>query len=75
MISQSTAARSHGHRDVEGAQHDAGVEIHIGVQVALHKVLVVHSDPLQLNGNLKQGVVAGGGGRGNGARGREGRGW
>src|SRR5438128_3014084 len=50
-------AGEHRHRDAERALHDAGVEIHIGVELAADEVVVLQRDALQLERQLEQAIV------------------
>jgi hypothetical protein len=37
----------------DGFQHDAAIEIHIGIQFALNKVIVLQGRLLQVMGNIQ----------------------
>src|SRR3954454_23162807 len=47
----------HRGRDAHGLEDDARIEVDVGEQLALGEVLVVESDPLELEGDRQFGVV------------------
>src|SRR6267142_7220186 len=50
-------AGEHGHRDAEGALHDAGVEVDVGIKLAAEEIIVLERDALELQRELEQAVV------------------
>src|SRR6266571_5734518 len=55
---QREDAGEHRYRDAEGALHDARIEIHVRVELALDEILVLERDLLQREGELEQAIVA-----------------
>src|SRR5688500_11482910 len=50
-------AGEHRHRDAERALHDAGVEVHIRIQLSAYKVIILERDLLERHGELEDAVV------------------
>src|ERR1041385_473317 len=50
-------AGEHRHRDAEGALHDAGIEVDVGIELARDEIVVLERDLLQREGELKDAVV------------------
>src|SRR6266513_6283452 len=48
----------HGHRETHRLINEAGVEIHVGIELALHEVFVFESDALALESDFEKGVLA-----------------
>src|SRR5437879_2517972 len=48
----------HGHRETHRLINEAGVEIHVGIELALHEVFVFESDALALESDFQKGVLA-----------------
>src|SRR6267143_791330 len=48
----------HGHWETHRLINQAGVEIHIGIKLALDEVIVFEGDPFAFEGNLKERVLA-----------------
>jgi len=53
--------REEGRREAHGAVHQARIEIHVGIELALHKVLVRQRRILQCHSHLDERVAAGDG--------------
>src|SRR5437867_1588457 len=51
--------REHVHREPHGLVDQPGVEVDVGVELALDEVLVLEGDALQLEGDVEQRVAAG----------------
>ena len=49
--------REHIHREAHGAQQDAGVEIHVRIQLALDEVFVLERNLFQPHGHVEQRIV------------------
>src|SRR5260370_1769882 len=48
----------HGHRKTHRLINQAGVKVHVGIELALHEVFVFESDALALESDLEEGVLA-----------------
>src|SRR5260370_3711591 len=48
----------HGHRETHRLIDEAGVEIHVGIELALDEVVVLESDALALQSDFQEGVLA-----------------
>lgn len=48
---------SHADWDAHSPQHNAGEEVHIGVQAALDKVFIMSGNVLKLHGNLQERII------------------
>src|SRR6267143_1646977 len=48
----------HGHRETHRLINEAGVEIHVGIELALDEVVVLESDALALESDFEEGVFA-----------------
>src|SRR5229473_5682134 len=48
----------HGHRETHRLINEAGVEIHVGIELALDEVFVFESDALALESDFQKGVLA-----------------
>src|SRR6267143_3037925 len=48
----------HGHWETHRLINEAGVEIHVGIELALHEVFVLESDALALESVFQEGVFA-----------------
>ena len=51
--------REHGRGQAHRLVNNTGVEVHVGIQLPLHKILVLQRNPLQLQGNIQHRVPAG----------------
>src|SRR3546814_16841543 len=47
----------HARRETHGLQDDAGIEIHVGIQLALDEIIVLQRDPLQLHRHVEEWLV------------------
>src|SRR5258708_35873078 len=50
--------REHGHGETHGLINETGIEVHVGIELALDEVVVLKGDALALKGNFEQGVLA-----------------
>src|SRR5467141_5165701 len=48
----------HGHRESHRLINEAGVEIHVGIELALHEVFVFKSDAFAFESDFEKGVLA-----------------
>src|ERR1700737_2900470 len=48
----------HGHRKTHRLINQAGVKVHVGIELALHEVFVFESDALALESDCEEGVLA-----------------
>src|SRR5437879_12522389 len=48
----------HGHGEAHRLINEAGIEIHVGVELPLHKVIVFQGDALALQSDFEQRVLA-----------------
>src|SRR5208282_6101655 len=54
---QREDGREQPHRYADRALHDAGVEVDVRIELALHEIVVLERDLLQRHGQLEQAVV------------------
>src|SRR5712664_981420 len=48
----------HGHRKTHRLINQAGVKVHVGIELALHEVFVFESDALALKSDFEEGILA-----------------
>src|SRR5712692_9801215 len=50
--------RKHGHRESHRLINEAGVEVHVGIELALDEVFILESDAFAFQGNFEKRILA-----------------
>src|SRR5213082_3629464 len=50
--------REHGHWEAHRLINEAGIEIHVGVEFALHEIIIFQGDALALQGDFEERVLS-----------------